>query len=98
MPALASSQEDLQLASRAPERIEDEGLGEQCAPCLLVYGFELVKVCLALLAALLISVMEAAEAAIAAYRELLRLMREDWGIAGGEDYAQVERAIHKLQS
>ena len=35
--------------------------------------------------------------AIAAYREQLRLMREDWGIAGGEDYAQVERAIHKLQ-
>ena len=32
--------------------------------------------------------------AIAAYREQLRLMREDWGIAGGEDYAQVERAIH----
>ena len=35
--------------------------------------------------------------AIAAYREQLRLMREEWGIAGGEDYAQVERSIHKLQ-
>lgn len=35
--------------------------------------------------------------AVEAYREQLRLMREDWGIAGGEDYAQVERSIHKLQ-
>ena len=37
------------------------------------------------------------DGAIAAYREQLRLMREDWGIAGGEDYAQAERAIHRLQ-
>ena len=37
------------------------------------------------------------EGAIAAYREQLRLMREDWGIISGADYEEVERAIHKLQ-
>ena len=35
--------------------------------------------------------------AIAAYREQLRLMREDWGIISGEECEKVERAIQKLQ-
>jgi transcriptional regulator with XRE-family HTH domain len=35
--------------------------------------------------------------AIAAYREQLRLLREDWGIVSGETYEEVERAIQKLQ-
>ena len=35
--------------------------------------------------------------AIAAYREQLRLMREDWGIISGAEYKEVERAIQKLQ-
>ena len=35
--------------------------------------------------------------AIAAYREQLRLMREDWGIVSGEERDAVERAIRKLQ-
>ena len=35
--------------------------------------------------------------AIAAYREVLRLMREDWGIVSGEERDAVERAIRKLQ-
>ena len=34
--------------------------------------------------------------AIGAYREVLRLMREEWGIVGGEEYAQVEREIRRL--
>ncbi len=36
-------------------------------------------------------------AAIAAYEEVLRLMREDWGIVSGEERDQVERAIQRLQ-
>ncbi len=35
--------------------------------------------------------------AIAAYREQLRLMREDWGIVNGEECEEVKRAIQKLQ-
>ena len=35
--------------------------------------------------------------AIAAYREELRLMREEWGIVSGEEREEVERAIQKLQ-
>ena len=35
--------------------------------------------------------------AIAAYREQLRLLAEDWGIVSGEEREQVERAIRKLQ-
>ena len=35
--------------------------------------------------------------AVAAYREQLRLMREDWGIVSGEEREEVERAIQKLQ-
>ncbi len=35
--------------------------------------------------------------AVAAYREQLRLMREDWGIVSGEECEEVERAIRKLQ-
>ena len=35
--------------------------------------------------------------AIAAYREVLRLLREEWGIVSGETCAEVERAIRKLQ-
>ena len=35
--------------------------------------------------------------AIAAYREVLRLLREDWGIVSGETCDEVERAIRKLQ-
>ncbi len=35
--------------------------------------------------------------AAAAYREQLRLMREDWGIVSGQEYEDVERAIQKLQ-
>ncbi len=34
--------------------------------------------------------------AAAAYREVLRLMREEWGIVSGEEYDQIERAIQKL--
>ncbi len=36
--------------------------------------------------------------AIAAYREELRLQREEWGIISGEEREAVERAIHKLQN
>ena len=35
--------------------------------------------------------------AIAAYREQLRLMREEWGIVSGEEREEVERAIRRLQ-
>ena len=35
--------------------------------------------------------------AIAAYREQLRLMREEWGIISGEEREAVERAIQRLQ-
>ncbi len=37
------------------------------------------------------------EGAIAAYREELRLMKEEWGIVSGEQRDFVERAIRKLQ-
>lgn len=36
--------------------------------------------------------------AVSAYREQLRLMREEWGIVSGEECEEVERAIHRLQS
>ena len=36
--------------------------------------------------------------AVSAYREQLRLMREEWGIISGEECDEVERAIHRLQS
>ena len=35
--------------------------------------------------------------AIEAYREVLRLMREEWGIVSGEEREEVERAIRALQ-
>ena len=35
--------------------------------------------------------------AVEAYREVLRLMREEWGIVGGEGRDAVERAIRRLQ-
>ena len=35
--------------------------------------------------------------AIEAYREVLRIQREDWGIVSGEERDEVERAIRKLQ-
>ncbi len=35
--------------------------------------------------------------AVEAYREVLRLLREDWGIVSGETRDEVERAIQKLQ-
>jgi tetratricopeptide (TPR) repeat protein len=35
--------------------------------------------------------------AIEAYREVLRLLREEWGIVSGETYDEVERAIQRLQ-
>ena len=35
--------------------------------------------------------------AIEAYREILRLLREDWGIVSGEQCKEVERAIQKLR-
>ncbi|MBP3650887.1 MAG: helix-turn-helix domain-containing protein [Clostridia bacterium] len=35
--------------------------------------------------------------AIDAYREQLRLLREEWGIVSGEELDEVERAIHRLQ-
>lgn len=38
------------------------------------------------------------EGAIAAYREQLRLMREEWGIVSGEEREEVERAIRRLQA
>ena len=37
------------------------------------------------------------EGAIAAYREVLRLMREEWGIVSGEEREDIERAIRALQ-
>ena len=37
------------------------------------------------------------EGAIEAYREVLRLLKEDWGIVSGEEREAVERAIRKLQ-
>ncbi len=35
--------------------------------------------------------------AVEAYGEALRLMKEDWGIVGGEERERLERAIRKLQ-
>jgi len=35
--------------------------------------------------------------AVAAYRETLRLLREEWGVVSGEEYAEIERAMQKLQ-
>ena len=35
--------------------------------------------------------------AIEAYREVLRLMREEWGIVSGEEREEIERAIRNLQ-
>jgi tetratricopeptide (TPR) repeat protein len=37
------------------------------------------------------------EGAVAAYREQLRLMKDEWGIVSGEERDAVERAIRKLQ-
>ena len=37
------------------------------------------------------------EGAIEAYREVLRLLREDWGIVSGEQCEEVERAIQRLR-
>ena len=37
------------------------------------------------------------EGAAAAYREQLRLLREDWGIVSGEDCDKVERAMQRLR-
>ncbi len=38
------------------------------------------------------------EGAIAAYKEELRIMKEDWGIISGEERDEVVRAIQKLQA
>ena len=38
------------------------------------------------------------EGAILAYQEVVRLLREEWGIVSGETLEEVERAIHALQS
>ena len=35
--------------------------------------------------------------AVAAYREVLRILREDWGVVSGEVRDEIERAIRKLQ-
>ena len=35
--------------------------------------------------------------AVEAYREVLRLMKEEWGIVGGEEREEIERAIRRLQ-
>jgi transcriptional regulator with XRE-family HTH domain len=37
------------------------------------------------------------EKAIAAYREVLRIQKEDWGVVSGEERDEVERAIRQLQ-
>ena len=37
------------------------------------------------------------EGAVAAYREVLRLQQEEWGIVSGEEREAVERSIHLLQ-
>ena len=37
------------------------------------------------------------DGAIAAYREILHLLREEWGIVSGEECEKVERAISRLQ-
>ena len=37
------------------------------------------------------------EGAVSAYREVLRLQREEWGIVSGEERDEVERAIQRLQ-
>ena len=34
--------------------------------------------------------------AVAAYREVLRILREDWGIVSGEVRDEIERALRKL--
>ena len=36
--------------------------------------------------------------AVAAYREVLRLLRDEWGIVSGEEREEVERAIQRLQA
>ena len=36
--------------------------------------------------------------AVTAYREVLRLMKEEWGLISGEECEEVERAIKRLQS
>ena len=35
--------------------------------------------------------------AVEAYREVLRLMREEWGIVSGEERESIERIIQRLQ-
>ena len=37
------------------------------------------------------------EGAVEAYREALRLMKEEWGIISGEEREEIERAIRRLQ-
>ena len=36
--------------------------------------------------------------AVASYKEVLRLLRDEWGIVSGETCEEVERAIHRIQS
>ena len=35
--------------------------------------------------------------AVASYKEVLRLLRDEWGIVSGETCEEVERAIHRIQ-
>ena len=37
------------------------------------------------------------EGALAAYREVLRLLKEEWGIVSGESCDEVERAMRRLR-
>ena len=36
--------------------------------------------------------------AIAAYKEVLRLLRDEWGIVSGETREEIHRAIHRLEA
>ena len=36
--------------------------------------------------------------AVASYKEVLRLLRDEWGIVSGKACAEIERAIHRVQA
>ena len=36
--------------------------------------------------------------AVASYKEVLRLLRDEWGIVSGKAGAEIERAIHRIQA
>ena len=36
--------------------------------------------------------------AVASYKEVLRLLRDEWGIVSGKACAEIERTIHRIQA